>query len=73
MILTRRQIIGGALALGAAGCIPPDQSPAGRLAAELRLIEAEGDGTLGVALHDTATGAMVGINQDRRFGHASSL
>jgi beta-lactamase class A len=73
MTIDRRFFIGGSLALGASACIPPDQSPLGRLAAELRIIEAAGDGTLGVELFNTATGASVGINQDRRFGHASSF
>ena len=73
MRMDRRFFIGGTLALGASACIPPDQSPIGRLAAELRLIEGAGNGTLGVELYDTATGASVGINQDRRFGHASSF
>jgi beta-lactamase class A len=73
MMIDRRFFLGGALALGASGCIPPDQSPIGRLAAELRLIEAVAGGTLGATLYNTATGAMVGINQDRRFGHASSF
>jgi beta-lactamase class A len=73
MSINRRHFIGGTLALGASGCIPPDQSPVGRLAAELRLIEAEGNGALGVELYDTASGLSVGLNQDRRFGHASSF
>ncbi len=73
MRMDRRFFIGGSLALGASACIPPDQSPAGRLAAELRIIEAAGDGTLGVELFNTVTGQSVGLNQDRRFGHASSF
>lgn len=73
MTMDRRFFIGGSLALGASACIPPDQSPIGRLAAELRIIEAAGGGTLGVELYDTATGMSVGINRDRRFGHASSF
>ncbi len=73
MSIDRRHFIGGALALGAGACIPPDQSPLGRLAAELRIIEAAGGGTLGVEIYNTATGMSVGINQDRRFGHASSF
>lgn len=73
MMIDRRFFIGGSLALGASACIPPDQSPAGRLAAELRIIEAAGNGTLGVELYNTATGASVGLNSDRRFGHASSF
>lgn len=73
MKLDRRLFIGGTLALGASACIPPDQSPMGRLAAELRLIEAVGNGTLGVELFDTVSGMSVGLNRDRRFGHASSF
>jgi beta-lactamase class A len=73
MKMDRRFFIGGTLALGASACIPPDQSPLGRLAAELRIIEAAGGGTLGVEIFNTATGASIGINQDRRFGHASSF
>jgi beta-lactamase class A len=73
MKMDRRFFIGGTLALGASACIPPDQSPLGRLAAELRIIEAAGGGTLGVEIFNTASGASIGINQDRRFGHASSF
>lgn len=73
MKMDRRFFIGGSLALGASACIPPDQSPIGRLAAELRLIEAAGNGTLGVEVYNTVSGMAVGINQDRRFGHASSF
>ncbi len=73
MKIDRRFFIGGTLALGASACIPPDQSPMGRLAAELRLIEAAGNGTLGVELFDTVSGTSVGLNRDRRFGHASSF
>lgn len=72
-MIDRRFFIGGTLALGAGACIPPDQSPVGRLAAELRLIEAQGNGTLGVEIYDTVSGLSVGINRDRRFGHASSF
>ena len=73
MMINRRFFIGGTLALGASACIPPDQSPIGRLAAELRLIEAAGNGTLGVEIYDTVSGLSVGINRDRRLGHASSF
>jgi beta-lactamase class A len=73
MMINRRFFIGGSLVLGAGACIPPDQSPIGRLAAELRLIEAAGGGTLGVEIYDTVSGLSVGINRDRRFGHASSF
>lgn len=73
MKIDRRFFIGGSLALGASSCILPDQSPIGRLSAELRLIEARGNGTLGVELYDTVSGQSVGLNTDRRFGHASSF
>ncbi|MFL0670525.1 MAG: class A beta-lactamase [Erythrobacter sp.] len=77
MIITRRSLMGGTLALAASGCIPPDQSPIGRLAAQLRLIEAaelgSAGGTLGVQILEPETGIALGINQDQRFGHASSF
>jgi beta-lactamase class A len=73
MMMNRRLFLGGTLALGASACVPPDQSPAGRLAAELRLIEADAGGTLGVEIFDTVSGMSLGLNQDRRFGHASSF
>jgi beta-lactamase class A len=77
MKISRRGVIGGTLALAASGCVPPDQSPAGRLTAQLRLIEAaEMDspgGTLGAEIFEPETGMAIGINRDRRFGHASSF
>ncbi len=77
MKISRRSLIGGGIALAASGCIPPDQSPAGRLTAQLRLIAAaEMDspgGTLGVEIFEPETGMAIGLNRDRRFGHASSF
>ena len=77
MSIDRRGFVGGVfasgLALGTSGCIPPDQSPAGRLIAQLRIIEAQADGTLGVELYDTQTRLSIGLNSDRRFGHCSSF
>ncbi len=77
MIITRRSLMGGTLALAASGCIPPDQSPIGRLAAQLRLIEAaelgSAGGVLGATILEPDTGVSLGINEDRRFGHASSF
>ncbi|MEM6909413.1 MAG: class A beta-lactamase [Pseudomonadota bacterium] len=71
--LTRRAALGSGLALGLSACLPPDQSPLGRLQARFRIIEAEADGTLGAELFDTANGLSVGINRNRRFGHCSSF
>ena len=73
MRIDRRAFLGGSLALGVSGCIPPDQSPLGRLAAQLRIIEAAADGTLGAEIFDTGSELSVGINQGRRFGHCSSF
>jgi len=73
ILINRRFFIGGTMALGVSACLPPDQSPIGRLAAELRIVEAAGNGTLGVSLANTVSGMTVGINQDRRFGHCSSF
>lgn len=73
MKISRRSLIGGSLALVAGGCIPPDQSPIGRLTTQLRLIEAAGNGTLGVEIFEPETGTAMGLNRDRRFGHASSF
>ena len=61
------------IAFGAASCVPPDQSPAGRLLAQLRIIQAQADGTLGVEFYDTGSKMSLGLNADRRFGHCSSF
>lgn len=75
--MNRREFAGGAIAsamaLGTGACVPPDQSPSGRLVAQLRIIEAMADGTLGVELFDTGSRMSVGLNADRRFGHCSSF
>ncbi len=77
MIITRRGFVGGTLAsglaLGASGCVPPDQSPAGRVVAQLRIIESLADGILGVEIYGTGTRMSVGLNSNRRFGHCSSF
>jgi len=73
MTHTRRFVLGGTAALGLSACVPPDQSPLGRMQATLRIIEAKAGGTLGVDIYDTATGVSVGLNRDRRFGHCSSF
>ncbi|MEP3421415.1 MAG: class A beta-lactamase [Erythrobacter sp.] len=63
--------LGGAL--GLSGCTPPDQSPAGRFVAMLRIIEAQMGGALGAELFDTQTGLSIGLNSGMRFGHCSSF
>lgn len=75
MKLTRRGFVGGSLATGlsVSGCVPPEQSPAGRFVGALRIIEAEAGGTLGAQILNTQSGLSVGLNQDRRFGHCSSF
>ncbi len=77
MSFNRRSFIGGTFASGlaivASGCIPPDQSPAGRFVANLRIIEAQANGTLGVELYDVGTGMSVGLNRAMHFGHCSSF
>ncbi|QIQ87905.1 class A beta-lactamase [Erythrobacter sp.] len=73
MTINRRGFIAGSAALGLAACVPPDQSPLGRMQATLRIIEAKAGGTLGVEIFDTATGVSLGLNRDRRFGHCSSF
>ena len=61
------------LAFGASSCVPPDQSPSGRLVAQLRIIEAQASGTLGAEIYDTQSRLSVGLNSERRFGHCSSF
>lgn len=73
MTIKRRAFLGGALALGASACVPVERTVLGRLDARLRIIEAAGSGTLGAEIYDTGTGASLGINQNRRFGHCSSF
>lgn len=73
MRVGRRGFVGGLMALGAAACVPLDRSQLGRLAANLRIIEASARGTLGVEFYDTADGIAIGHNRDMRFGHASSF
>lgn len=73
MSIDRRTFVTGTLAVGAIACIPLDRSALGRLAANLRIIEARAQGTLGVEFYDTASGLAIGHNRDLRFGHASSF
>lgn len=76
MICDRRTILLGTSAslFGlAAGCVPLDPSPPGRLAAKLRIIEAAAGGTLGVSIRNNATGQTLGYKADQLFGHCSSF
>lgn len=69
----RRGFIGGALAVSATACVPIDSSPLGRMAASLRLIEANAGGALAAELFDTGSGMAIGHNRDMRVGHCSSF
>ncbi|MFU7527536.1 class A beta-lactamase [Qipengyuania sp. ASV99] len=77
MSIDRRSFVGGSLASGIAltlpGCVPIDQSHIGRVAAALRIIEANSGGTLGAEFYDTGSGFSTGLNRQVRFGHASSF
>ncbi|MEL7188045.1 MAG: class A beta-lactamase [Pseudomonadota bacterium] len=70
---TRRAAIGSGFALGLSGCLPPDQSPLGRLQSRLRIIEANAGGTLGAEVFDPQSGLSIGLNRTMRFGHCSSF
>lgn len=74
MSTDRRAFLGGSLALGVTACIPPvGGGMIGRFEAQLRIIEAAAGGTLGVALLDTGSGLMLGINRETRFGLVSTF
>ena len=67
MSMDRRFFLGGSLALGASACIPPDQSPLGRLAAELRIIEAAAGGTLGCSNNMLNLNSTIDLNFKQFF------
>ena len=72
-MIARRSFIGGACAGLAAACVPLEPGMTGRIAAELRILEAASGGTLGVAFVDSATGLATTYNADTLFPHCSSL
>ena len=72
-MIGRRSFIGGACAGLAAACVPLEPGMAGRIAAELRILEAASGGTLGVAFVDSATGLATTYNADTLFPHCSSF
>lgn len=65
--------IAGLSALGAAACVPPEASEAGRLPAALRLVEVSTGGRFGVAIHDPAAGRTIAHNGTERFALASTF
>lgn len=71
--LSRRWAIAGMASLGAVACVPIETSPAGRLQARLRLIEAAAGGTLGVAFRESGTGRELSYRGDALFPHCSSF
>lgn len=73
MTIDRRALLGSALALAAGACVPIERDRAGRFGALLRILETSANGTLGVGVLDTATGAVWGHNDYARFPHLSSF
>lgn len=73
MTAGRRTFLGGALAAGAAACVPVTPGSASRFALRLRIIEAGANGVLGASFHDTGTGQTVSYNGYARFPHCSSF
>lgn len=71
--LSRRWAIAGMASLGVAACVPIETSPAGRLQARLRIIEAAAGGTLGVAFRESGTGRELSYRGDALFPHCSSF
>ena len=73
MKLSRRNLLtglGAVLVMKAANAAPYDSASLGR---ELARIEAEIDGRLGVAVHDTASGKRFGHRSDERFPMCSTF
>jgi len=77
MGLNRRTVVGSGLALvglAASGCSARSAvATSPDYANQLRAIESDTGGTLGVEFFDVATDRSVGINRDMRFGHCSSF
>ncbi len=73
MRIDRRTILIGATCGAITACVPLDTSPAGRLEAKLRILEASLGGTLGVAIHNTGTGQSLEYRPDALFPHCSSF
>ncbi len=69
-MLTRREFVWGAIAIGASGAARAD---AGTLAAAFARIEQESGGRLGVAVLDTRTGMQSGHRSDERFPMCSTF
>ncbi|MBM0169616.1 class A beta-lactamase [Altererythrobacter sp. C41] len=73
MTIDRRTALASGLALAAGACVPIERDLAGRFGALLRIVEAQGNGTLGVAALDTGTGRVWGHADYARFPHLSSF
>jgi len=69
----RRTALAGALAIAAGACVPVRRDRAGRHGALLNILETAANGTLGVAVLDTGTGALWGHNDYARFPQLSSF
>jgi beta-lactamase class A len=72
-MIDRRAFVASSAAMLASGYVPLDQSTGGRIAAELRILEAASGGTLGVAFVDTGSGRIATHNGDAVFPHCSSF
>lgn len=73
MRIDRRTVLGGGVALAAGACVPVERDPPGRFGALLRIVDAQANGTLGVAVLDTGTGRVWGHADYARFPHLSSF
>ena len=73
MKIDRRALLAGGLAAGVGACVPVRSDVPGRFASRLRIVEATANGTLGVAIYDTGSGALTSYNGFARFPHCSSF
>jgi len=71
--IDRRTALAGGIALTLGACVPIERDRAGRLGALLRIVEAQGNGTLGVSVLDTGTGRVWGHADYARVPHLSSF
>ncbi|TMM45833.1 class A beta-lactamase [Qipengyuania marisflavi] len=69
----RRGVLAGAVALAGSACVPLHQSPDGRLAAKLAILERALGGTLGAAFYDVEQGLTLTHNAELRFPLCSTF